>query len=98
LLKSLIDSLEVGQNLFTINGEFGLKLAKLKESIPTEESTYLYNMHMSIIDMFADLQTAKNRLRELNQAESDIEYLNSELKNCKDVVNSLQKELRARLN
>lgn len=98
LLKALIDSLVVGQDLFFINGQIGTKLAELKESVPTEESTYLYNMHMSIIDMIADLQTAKNRLLELNEAESDIEFLKSEFEDCKDVVNSLRRELRATLN
>ncbi len=98
LLRALMDSLVDGQDLFFINGQIGTKLAELKESVPTEESTYLYNMHMSFIDMFVDLQTAKNRLLELNEAEDDIEFLKSELEDCNDDVNRLRRELRATLN
>lgn len=94
-LKNLIDSLDVpGQNLPLQNSTISNKLVEMKNSIPTQDSTHLYDMHMSIVDLFADLQVIKGNNIDLRDAESIIEDLEEDLKECKRELKEAERNLR----
>ena len=96
VLKSLIDSLDVrGQNIPLQNSEISDKLVQLKNSIPTkDEESHLYDMHMSIVDLYADFQVIKGNIIELRDAESIIEELEEDLKACKRELKEAERNLR----
>lgn len=93
-LKGLIDSMDiVGQNSAYQRNLIGEKIVKLEKTIPPKDSTYLYDMHMDVIELYSELQMAKDKLLELKDAESTIEEYKIALEECREDLKQRDREL-----
>ena len=97
-VQKMIDSLDVpGQNTAFQKRLINDKLIELKNTIPTmDDDTHLYDMHMTIIDLYAELQMAKDKLHALRDAESMIEEYKDALETCRRDLKEAERELRLR--
>lgn len=93
-LKGLIDSMEIeGQNRPYQNSLISGRIVELQNGIPPKDATYLYDMHMEIIQLYVELQTAKDKLLELKDAETTIKEYKSALDGCRDDLKQMEREL-----
>ncbi|MUH34704.1 hypothetical protein D9O36_02515 [Zobellia amurskyensis] len=93
-LKRMIDSLDLpGQNASYQNSLISAEIVNLQNEIPVKDSTYLYDMHMSIVQLYVELQTAKGKLNELRDAEGTIKEYKSELEACREDLKHVEREL-----
>ena len=96
-VKGMIDSLDVpGQNTDYQNSQISKKLVDLQATIPTKDDTYLYDMHTSMITLYVELQTAKDKLHALRDAEGMIDEYKEELEKCRSELKQAERELRIR--
>ena len=96
-IKGMIDSLDVpGQNTAYQKSLISAKLVDLQKTIPTKDSTYLYDMHTSIVDLYVELQSAKDKLHALRDAEGTIEEYKEALDKCNQYLKEAERELRVR--
>jgi hypothetical protein len=96
-VKSLIDSLDVpGQNTNFLKSQINDKLVDLQKTIPTRDSTYLYEMHSSIVNLYVELAAAKDKLHELKDAEGTIEEYREAYEDCSRELKAAERELRIR--
>lgn len=94
-VKAMIDSLDVpGANVVFGSSQISDKLVEMQKSLPTKDSTYLYDMHMSIVDTYVELMDNKQRLRSLRDAEGEIEQYKVALKDCNTYLKQAERELR----
>ncbi|WP_289040540.1 type VI secretion system TssO [uncultured Zobellia sp.] len=93
-LKRMIDSLDLpGQNASYQNSLISAKIVELQNEIPVKDSTYLYDMHMSIVQLYVELQTAKDKVNELRDAEGTIKEYKEELEICRTDLKHVEREL-----
>lgn len=93
-LKAMIDSLDTpGQNSSYQNTLISTQIVDLQNRIPTKDSTYLYDMHHSIIQLYVELQTAKDKLHALRNAEGTIEEYKTALETCREDLKQMEREL-----
>ncbi len=93
-LKGLIDSMDIeGQNISYQKSLISGKIVDLQKKIPPKDSTYLYDMHMDVIQLYVELQTAKEKLLGLKDAESTIDEYKTAFKDCQENVKQLEREL-----
>ena len=97
-VKSMIDSLDVpGQNTAYQKSLITNKLVELQNTIPIkDDDTHLYDMHTTIIELYVELQTAKDKLHALRDAESTIEEYEEALDKCRSELKEAERELRLR--
>ena len=97
-VKRMIDSLDVpGQNTAYQKSLISSKLVELQKTIPTkDDDTHLYDMHTAIIELYVELQTAKDKLHELRDAENTIEEYKDALETCRRDLKEAERELRIR--
>lgn len=96
-VKRMIDSLDVpGQNTAYQKNLISSKLVELQKTIPTKDSTYLYDMHMTIIELYVELQSAKDKLHALRDAEGTIAEYKEALDKCNQYLKEAERELRIR--
>ena len=93
-LKGMIDSLEVpGQNISYQNSLIGSKIVEMQKSIPTSDSTHLYDLHTDILQLYVELQETKDRLRSLTNAEKTIEDYKIALDRCSADLKQAERDL-----
>lgn len=93
-VKNLIDSLDVpGQNSSYQNSLISTKLVELQKAIPTKDSTYRYDMYMSIVKLHAELQESKSELKSLKEAKTRIEEYKTALDKCKADLKQTERDL-----
>ncbi len=93
-LKGLIDSMDIeGQNISYQSSLINDKIVDLQKKIPAKDSTYLYDMHMDIIQLYVELQATKENLLELKDAETTIAEYKTALDECQDDLKQLEREL-----
>ncbi|MGB1309418.1 MAG: type VI secretion system transmembrane protein TssO [Oceanihabitans sp.] len=93
-VKNLIDSLdEPGQNSSYQNSLISTKLVELQKTIPTKDSTYRYDMYMSIVKLHAELQEYKAELKSLQEAKTRIEEYKTALDKCKTDLKQTERDL-----
>ena len=93
-LKGLIDSMDIeGQNRPYQNSLISARIVDLQKDIPAKDSTYLYDMHMEVIQLYVELQTAKDKLLQLKDAETTIKEYKSALDGCKEDLKQMEREL-----
>ena len=94
-VKSMIDSLDVpGAQIDYESNLISSKLVEMQKSLPTKDSTYLYDMHMSIVETYVELMDNKQKLRSLSDAEGTIEEYKIALKDCNTYLKQAERELR----
>ncbi|WP_209405176.1 type VI secretion system TssO [Pseudozobellia sp. WGM2] len=82
-LKGLIDSMDIeGQNISFQNSLINDKIVNLQKRIPVKDSTYMYDMHIDVTELYAELQLVKGKLLKLKGAESTIEEYKTALDQC----------------
>lgn len=92
--KKMIDSLDApGANIKYLNSLVSDKLVELQKTIPTRDSTHLFDFHNSIIETYVELQETKDKLLELRDAESTIEEYKEALETCRQDLKSIEREL-----
>ena len=92
--KLMIDSLDApGANIKYLNSLISDKLVVLQKSIPTKDSTHLFDLHNSIVETYVELQETKDKLLELRDAESTIAEYEKALENCRADLKSTEREL-----
>lgn len=93
-LKVLIDSMDIeGQNISYQNSLISGKIVELQKMIPSKDSTYLYEMHMDVIQLYVELQTAKEKLLGLKDAETTIEEYKVAMNECGEDLKQMEREL-----
>lgn len=93
-IKGMIDSLDVpGQNISYQSTLINKKLVDLQKSVPTKDSTYRYDMYMNILDLYVELQSAKEELRSLVDAKSTIEEYKDALDKCREELKQAERDL-----
>ncbi len=93
-LKGLIDSMDIeGQNISYQKSLISGKIVDLQKKIPPKDSTYLYDMHMDVIQLYVELQTAKDKLLELKNAETTIEEYKVAMDGCREDLKQMEREL-----
>jgi len=93
-IKGMIDSLDVpGQNVSFQTSLINTKLVDLQKGIPTKDSTYKYDMYTSIVELYAELQNAKDELRSLTDAKSTIEEYKDVLDKCREDLKQAERDL-----
>ena len=95
-LRNMIDSLDIpGQNISFQKSLINSKLVELQKTIPTKDSTYRYDMYTSIVKLHSDFVEAKDRLRDLKEAESTIAEYKDELETCRKNLTQTERDLYA---
>ncbi|MCF6350819.1 MAG: type VI secretion system transmembrane protein TssO [Flavobacteriaceae bacterium] len=98
LVKNRLDSIDVpGKNVSYEDNLISTKLVALQESIPTDDNTYKYDMYITVVNLYLELQSVKKRLRKLKEAESDIEKYEEALEECRNDLKLLERELQIAL-
>ena len=93
-LKGMIDSLDIpGQNKSYQNSLINREIVDLQKKIPAKDSTYRYDMHMGIIQLYAELQAAKDKLHGLEDAENTIQEYKTELETTRADLKEVRREL-----
>ncbi|MGB7393791.1 MAG: type VI secretion system TssO, partial [Pricia sp.] len=93
-LKAMIDSLDIpGQNKSYQNSLINREIVDLQKKIPAKDSTYRYDMHMGIVQLYAELQSAKDKLHDLKDAENTIEEYKAELETTRTRLKERSREL-----
>lgn len=93
-LKGLIDSMDIeGQNISYQSSLITDKIVDLQKKIPSKDSTYLYDMHMDITQLYLELRATKENLIELKDAEKTIAEYKTALKECQEDLKQLEREL-----
>ncbi|MDB2606704.1 type VI secretion system transmembrane protein TssO [Zobellia sp.] len=93
-LKRMIDSLDIpGQNTSYQNSLISAQIVELQNGIPVKDSTYLYDMHMSIVQLYVELQTAKDKLHDLKDAEETIKEYKTALESSNEELKEVRREL-----
>ena len=97
-VKKMIDSLDVpGQNTAYQKSLISNKLVELQNTIPRkDDDTHLYDLHTTIIDLYVELQTAKDKLHALRDAEGTIAEYKDALETCRRDLKEAERELRIR--
>lgn len=96
-VKRMIDSLEVpGAQINYESKLISSKLVEMQQSIPIADSTHLYDMHTTIVDLYVEMMENKEKLRSLSDAEGTIEEYKDALKQCRDDLKQAERELRSR--
>lgn len=72
------------------------KLGDMKTALPVKDSTHLYEMHNSIIQVLVKLQDSKQRLNELTDAEGRITSLMNQLDDCEEDLKTAERLIRSR--
>ena len=91
-LKQMIDSLDIpGQNVSYQNQLISAEIVDIQNKIPVTNAHY--DMNMSIIQLYVELQTAKEKLNELRDAEGIIQEYKAELDKCREELKHLEREL-----
>ena len=94
ILKEMIDSLDVpGQNMSYQNSMISNQLVDLQEDIPPKGSSHVYDMHMAIIQLYVELQTATDKVNSLRDAEGTIAEYKEAFENCKKDLVQAEREL-----
>ena len=95
-VKSLLDSIdEPGIDRGFQKSMINAKLVELRGTIPTkDDENHLYDMHMAIIDLYVDLQIAKDKEYELRDSEKDIDDCKAELDKVRSDLKEAKRELR----
>ncbi|GEQ86175.1 hypothetical protein ULMS_16830 [Patiriisocius marinistellae] len=94
-VKAMIDSLDVpGAQIDYESKMISSKLVDMQKSLPTKDSTYLYDMHSSIVDMYLELIANKQKLRSLSDAENTIEEYKDAYEKCSQDLKQAERELR----
>lgn len=70
------------------------KLGEMKTSLPVKDSTHLYEMHNSIIQILVKLQDSKKRLNDLSNADQRINTLTANLESCNDELKQALRLIR----
>ncbi|OED39487.1 hypothetical protein AB834_00225 [PVC group bacterium (ex Bugula neritina AB1)] len=95
-IKSLIDSLDIpGQNLSYINSMINSKIVDLQKSIPTEDSTYRYDMYSNIVNSYVDIQAMKSKLKEYDEIDKRMAEYKEELTRVREELNLANRNLDA---
>ena len=93
-LKVMIDSLDIpGQNMSYQNSLISTEIVDLQKNIPPKGSSHIYDMHMGIIQLYVELQTAKDKLHSLQDAEGIIEEYKEALERCQSDLKQSEREL-----
>ena len=93
-LKQMIDSLDVpGQNTSYQNSLISTQIVDLQKNIPPKGSSHIYDMHMAIIQLYVELQTATDKLNSLQDAEGTIADYKEAFENCKKDLVQAEREL-----
>ena len=94
ILKEMIDSLDVpGQNMSYQNSLISTQIVDLQKNIPPKGSSHVYDMHMAIIQLYVELQTATDKLHSLRDAEGTIAEYKEAYENCKEDLIEADREL-----
>ncbi|WP_019668323.1 type VI secretion system TssO [Eudoraea adriatica] len=94
ILKGMIDSLKVpGQNTSYQNTLISTKIVDLEKNVPPKSSSHVYDMHMAIIQLYIELQTATDKLQSLRDAEGTIAEYKEFYENCRDDLIEAEREL-----
>ncbi|MGJ8667129.1 MAG: type VI secretion system TssO [Patiriisocius sp.] len=94
-VKSMIDSLDVpGAQVDYESKLISSKLVDMQKSLPTKDSTYLYDMHSSIVQMYVELMDNKQKLRSLSDAEGTIQEYKEAYESCRQDLKQAERELR----
>lgn len=96
---ALMDSLKVeGANLEYTDALINNKIVELQNSIPTQDSTYRYNMYKNIVKSYVDLQAANVKLRsfknvdeKLSQYQDELNRLNNDLSQKNKTIDALRR-------
>lgn len=94
-IKGMLDSLDVARNRQIHNQEISQLIIDLKRKIPTKDSTYLYDMHQSIIQLYVELNTAKDELNELSDAQSQIKKYEGIIEQYRAELDQAKRDLDA---
>lgn len=93
-VKNLIDSLDTrGQNVSYQNSLISQELVELQKRIPTQDSTYRYDMYTNIVRLQVELQETKNKLRKLEGSETKIKDYETALEKCRQELKTTEREL-----
>jgi hypothetical protein len=94
-VKGMIDSLDVpGAQVGYESELISKKLVKMQTSLPTKDSTYLYDMHFSIVQMYLEMAENKKTLLSLSETESDIEYYKEAIISIRNDLNAATRDLQ----
>ena len=93
-VKKMMDSLDrPGAQVLHESSLISAKLAEMENTIPTKDSTYLYDMHMSIVDTYADMLENKGKLKELSESEKLIDDYAVELEKCEQLLRDTERQV-----
>lgn len=93
-LRGLIDSMDIeGQNISFQKSLINNKIVNLQKRIPPKDSTYLYDMHIDVTELYAELQLAKEKLFELRDAENMIDEYKNALDVCRQDLEQRERDL-----
>lgn len=94
ILKQMIDSLDVpGQNTSYKNSLISTQIVDLQKNIPPKGPSHIYEMHMAIIELYVELQTATDKLNSLKDAEITIANYKEAYENCSNDLTQIEREL-----
>ncbi len=94
-IKRMMDSLDGVNSRGFLDQELSSQLVDLKQKIPTKDSTYLYDMHQSIIELYVELHDAKKELHALSDAQETIERYETIIQQCRAELKQAERDLRA---
>jgi hypothetical protein len=94
-VKSMMDSLDnPGAQIDCESKLIGSKLVDMQTSLPTKDSTYLYEMYTYIVKIYVGMLDQKQKLRSLIDAEGTIEEYKEALTICRKDLKQAERELR----
>ncbi|WP_149274975.1 type VI secretion system TssO [Pareuzebyella sediminis] len=92
--KGLIDSMDIeGQNVSYQNSLISAKIVDLQNMIPTKEMSDTYDMYMDVVQLYVELQMAKDKLYDLKDAEQTIAEYKVALEGCREDLKEVRREL-----
>lgn len=94
ILKEKIDSLGApGQNISYENSLISDKILELEKNIPPKSSSYVYDTHKAIANLFKEFQNAKLKLNKFEDSEMTIAQYKLAIENCEKELTQTEREL-----